>query len=411
MQVIHPRCAGLDVHKKTVVVTSMLTQADGSVEKRTRTFATMTADLLALDDWLKQQAIEVIALESTGVYWHPVYNILEDGRTVVLVNPQHMKAVPGRKTDIKDSEWLADLLRHGLLQPSFIPPKPIRELRDLTRYRKSLVAERTQEVNRLQKMLEGANIKLASVVTDVLGKSGRAMLEALAKGESDANELAALARASLRKKIPQLQKALNGLAQPHHRFLIGQILQHIDFIEGAITQVQREIEQRLGEQAEEVELLQTIPSVKANAAAIIIAEIGTDMSRFPSAKHLASWAGVCPGNKQSAGKRLKNGITKGNPYLRAVLAEIVWSITRTDTYLAAQYHRIARRKGKRRAVMAVAHSLLVIMYHVLREKKPYQELGADYFDRLDTEQTQRYYVRRLEQLGYAVELSPAQCAS
>jgi transposase len=410
MQVIHPRCAGLDVHKKTVVVTIMLTQPDGTVKKRTRTFATMTADLLALDDWLKQQAIDVIALESTGVYWHPVYNLLEEGRTVVLVNPQHMKAVPGRKTDIKDSEWLADLLRHGLLQPSFIPPKPIRELRDLTRYRKALVGERTQEVNRLQKLLEGANIKLASVVTDVLGKSGRAMLEALAAGESDAEELAELARGRLRSKIPQLRQALNGLVQPHHRFLVDQILAHIDFLEEAIAHVQQEIEQRLQVHQEEVALLQTIPSIKANAAATIIAEIGTDMSRFPSAKHLASWAGVCPGNKQSAGKRLKNGITKGNPYLRAVLAEVVWSITRTDTYLAAQYHRLARRKGKRRAVMAVAHSVLVIIYHVLRDKKPYEELGADYLDRLDTEQTQRYYIRRLEQLGYTVELSPAHVA-
>ena len=305
---------------------------------------------------------------------------------------------------------MPNISRHGLLQPSFIPPKPIRELRDLTRYRKSLVGERTQEVNRLQKLLEGANIKLASVVTDVLGKSGRAMLEALATGESDAEALAQLARGSLRKKIPQLQKALTGQAQPHHRFLIEQILGHIDYLEEAIAKVQREIEQRLDENAEEMELLQSIPSVKANAAAIIIAEIGTDMSRFPSAKHLASWAGVCPGNKQSAGKRLKNSITNGNPYLRAVLAEIVWSITRTDTYLAAQYHRLARRKGKRRAVMAVAHSVLVIVYHVLREKKPYQELGADYFDRLDTQRTQRYYVQRLEQLGYAVELSPVQSA-
>lgn len=236
------------------------------------------------------------------------------------------------------------------------------------------------------------------------------MLEALSKGESDAEALAELARGSLRKKIPLLQKALHGLTQPHHRFLIGQILVHLDFLEGAIAQVQAEIEQRLGDKKEEVELLQSIPSVKANAAAIIIAEIGTDMSRFPSAKHLASWAGVCPGNKESAGKRLKNGFTKDNPYLRAVLAEIVWSITRTDTYLAAQYHRLARKKGKRRAVMAVAHSVLVIMYHVLKEKKPYHELGADYFDRLDTQQTQRYYVRRLEQLGYTVELSIAQSA-
>lgn len=262
----------------------MLTQTDGTVQKRSRTFATMTTDLLALDDWLKSLEIEVIALESTGVYWHPVYNLLEEGRTVILVNPQHMKAVPGRKTDIKDSEWLADLLRHGLLRPSFIPPKPIRELRDVTRYRKSLVKERTQEINRLQKFLEGANIKLASVVTDVLGKSGRAMLEALSAGESDAEAIAELARGRLRKKLPQLQQALNGLVQSHHRFLVGQILTHIDFLEGAIAQVQQEIEQRLRVNEKEVALLQTIPAMKANAAATILAEIGTEMDRFPSAR-------------------------------------------------------------------------------------------------------------------------------
>lgn len=410
MQVIHPRCAGLDVHKKTVVTTILLTQPDGTVEKRTKTFPTMTADLLALDDWLTEHEVDVIALESTGVYWHPIWNILEEGRSIILVNPQHMKAVPGRKTDMKDCEWLADLLRHGLLQASFIPPPPIRELRELTRSRKSLVKERTQEVNRLQKTLEGANIKLASVVTDVLGVSGRAMLEALAAGSEDAAALASLARGRLCKKKAELSRALEGKVQPHHRFLISQILIHIDFLDEALEQVQVEIHQRLGAYEKELLLLQSIPSIKANAAATIIAEIGTDMSRFPTAKHLASWAGVCPGNKQSAGKRLKNGITKGNPYLRAILAEVVWSITRTDTYLAAQYHRRARRKGKRRAVMAVAHSLLVIIYHVLREQKPYEELGADSFDRLDTQQTQRYYVRRLEQLGYKVELAPAQVA-
>jgi transposase len=407
MQVLHPRCAGLDVHKKTVVTTILLTQPDGTVHKHTKTFATMTADLLALDDWLTKYEVDVIALESTGVYWHPVWNILEEGRTIILVNPQHMKAVPGRKTDIKDSEWLADLLRHGLLQASFIPPQPIRELRELTRYRKSLVKERTQEINRLQKTLEGANIKLASVVTDVLGVSGRAMLQAMAAGCEDAAALAELARGRLCKKKAELSRALDGLVQPHHRFLISQILIHIDFLDEALEQVHAEIRQRLGTYAEEVQLLQSIPSVKANAAATIIAEIGTDMSHFPSAKHLASWAGIAPGNKQSAGKRLGNRITKGNPYLRAVLAEVVWSITRTKTYLAAQYHRIARRKGKRRAVMAVAHSVLTIIYHILKEKKPYEELGEDYFDRLDSEQVQRYHVHRLEQLGYTVSLAAA----
>lgn len=402
---MHARCAGLDVHKKTVVATIILTQPDGTTNKLTRTFSTMTSALLALDDWLKAHQVEVIALESTGVYWHPVYNLLEEGRTVILVNPQHMRAVPGRKTDIKDSEWLADLLRHGLLKASFIPPQPIRELRDLTRYRKSLTQERAQEINRLQKFLEGANIKLAAVVTDVLGVSARAMLEALVAGTDNANSLAGLARGRLRAKLPQLRQALEGRVQAHHRFLISQILTHIDFLEEAIEQVQAEIDQRLRDTKEAMELLQTIPSIKPLAAATIIAEIGTDMSCFPSAKHLASWAGVCPGNKQSGGKRLSGAITKGNPYLRAILAEVVWSITRTDTYLAAQDHRLARRKGKRRAVMAVAHSVLVIIYYILRDKKPYSDLGADYFDRLDTQRVQRYHIRRLEQLGYTVTLT------
>ncbi|HEU5227615.1 MAG TPA: IS110 family transposase [Ktedonobacteraceae bacterium] len=340
-----------------------------------------------------------------------MFNLLEEGRTVILVNPQHMKAVPGRKTDIKDSEWLADLLRHGLLKASFIPPAPIRELRELTRYRKSFVEERTSEINRLHKVLEGVNIKLTSVLTDVLGVSGRAMLEAVASGEEEIETLALLAKGRLRAKLPQLRRALDGRVQPHHRFLIAQILTHLDFLTESIEQVQAEIEQRLRTSyQEEEQLLLTIPSIKVTSAATIISEIGVDMSRFPTEKHLASWAGVCPGNKQSGGKRFSGATTNGNPYLRAALAEVVWSITRTDTYLAAQYHRIARRKGKKRAVMAVAHSLLVIIYHVLREKKSYTELGADYFDRLNTEQVQRHHVRRLEQLGYKVELSPASVA-
>jgi transposase len=409
MQVIHPRCAGLDVHKKTVVVTIMLTQSDGTVQKQTRTFSTMTTSLLALDTWLQELKITVIALESTGVYWHPVFNLLEEGRTVILVNPQHMKAVPGRKTDIKDGEWLADLLRHGLLKASFIPPAPIRELRELTRYRKSLVEERTQEINRLHKVLESANLKLTAVVTDVLGVSARSMLEAVCQGEDDVEVLAVLAKGRLRAKLPQLRQALEGRVHPHHRFLLAHILAHLDFLTEAIEQVQIEIEQRLQTSyQEEVQLLLSIPAIKLTSAATILSEIGVEMSCFPTEKHLASWAGLCPGNKQSGGKRLSGSITDGNPYLRAVLVELVWSLTRSDTYLAAQYHRLARRKGKRRAVIAVAHSLLVIIYHVLREKKPYVELGADYFDRLDLEQVQRYHIRRLEQLGYKVELSPVQ---
>jgi transposase len=411
MQVIHERCAGLDIHKKTVVVTVLITQANGQVQKFTRTFSTMTAELLALADWLDSLQVIQIAMESTGVFWHPVYNVLEEGRTLLLVNPQHIKALPGRKTDVKDSEWIADLFRHGLLQASFVPPKPIREVRELTRYRKTLIQERTQEINRLQKVLEGANLKLAAVATDVLGKSGRDMLEAVVGGEQDAEVLAELARGKLRAKLPALRQALDGRIQSHHRFLLERILAHIDFLEESIAHVQQEVAQRLGPYEEAMTLLLSIPGIQEVTAAAIISEIGVDMERFPSAKHLASWAGVCPGNKQSGGKRLSGTTRKGNTYLRAMLGEVAWIISRMkDNYLAAQYHRIARRRGREKAIVAVSHSLLVIIYHVLREKKPYRDLGADYFDKLDTARIERHHVRRLEQLGYTVTLTPDHAA-
>jgi transposase len=411
MYVIYPRCAAGDVHKKTVVVTVLLTEPDGTVKKLTRTFSTMTADLLALDEWLRSLEIVHVALESTGVFWHPVYNLLEEGRSIVLVNPQHMKAVPGRKTDVKDSEWLADLLRHGLLKASFIPPKPIRELRELTRYRKTLVQERTQEVNRLQKVLEGANIKLAAVATDIMGKSGRDMLDALTGGEQDAEALAQLARGRLRAKLPELRQALTGRVQPHHRFLLERILAHIDFLEESLERIQQEIEQHLRPFEEAMTLAQSVIGIQETAAAAILGEIGTDMTRFPSDKHLSSWAGLCPGNKQSGGKRLSGATTQGNPYLKAVLAEVVWAISHTkDNYLSSQYHRIARRRGKQKAVVAVSHSVLVILYHVLREKKPYQDLGGDYFAKLDTSRQERHHLRQLEQLGYTVTLTPKEAA-
>lgn len=407
MQVIHPRCCGLDVHKKTIVACVLLTAADGTVEKHRRSFSTMTSGLLTLVDWLDAWQISHVAMESTGVYWRAAFNLLEADHTVLLVNAQHMKAVPGHKTDVKDAEWLADLLRHGLLKASFIPPAPVRHLRELTRYRKSLVQERAQEVNRLHKVLETANIKLASVASDVLGKSGRDMLEALIQGTTDVEVLAELARGTLRKKIPQLQTALEGRLLPHHRFLLGQILAHIDFLEGSLAQLQRAIEEYLRPFEEALDLVLSVPGIQATAAATILAEIGTDMSRFPSAKHLASWAGLCPGNKQSGGKRLSGKTTKGNPYLRAVLAEVVWAIAHTkQNYLSAQFHRLARRLGKKRAVVAVSHSVLVILYHVLSTKKAYTDLGADYFEKLDTTRLQQHHIRRLEQLGYQVTLTP-----
>jgi len=304
-------------------------------------------------------------------------------------------------------QWIADLLRHGLLKASFIPPQPIRELRELTRYRKTVVQERAQEINRLQKVLETANLKLASVATDVLGKSGREMLDALLAGQRDAHVLAELARGRLRAKIPELQQALEGRLQPHQSFLLQQILAHIDFLDQSIEQLEQEIELRLGPFQEEVSVLESLPVTLQVGAAVVIAEIGTDMSRFPSAKHLASWAGVCPGNKQSGGKRLSGKTTKGNRYLRSVLCQLAWVIARSSepSYLKEQYHRIARRRGKKRAILAVAHSLLVIIYHLLRDKQAYTDLGADYFDQKDATRIQQQAVARLEQLGFQVVLS------
>ena len=412
MRVVHERCCGLDVHKKTVVACVLLTRADGTVERKLRSFGTMTADLLVLSDWLAELGVEQIALESTGVYWRPVFNLLEgDGRTIVLVNPQHMKAVPGRKTDVKDSEWLADLLRHGLVRASFIPPAPIRELRELTRYRKTLVRERGQETQRLQKLLESANIKLSAVASNVLGASGRAMLRALRDGQEDPQILAEFARGALRAKLPALRRALLGRVRPYHRILLGELLAHITYLDETIARLDAEIERHLAPFAEEVQLLQTIPGVSQVAAATLIAEIGVDMTRFPSARHLASWAGVCPGNRLSAGKRLSGKPTKGNVWLRAVLGEVARAAARTrDTYLRAQFERLAKRRGRKKAVVAVGHSILVIAYYLLRTRRPYSDLGLDYFDSLDAERIARHHVQRLSQLGYAVTITPKEAA-
>jgi transposase len=409
MELVHPRCCGLDVHKRTVVACALITQADGSVGRHMRTFKTMTPDLLEMVAWLDGLRVTHVAMESTRVYWRPVFNVLEgDHRTVLLVNPQHMRAVPGKKTDVKDAEWIADLLRHGLLRASFLPPAAVRALRELTRYRKTLVQERADEVNRLHKTLEGANIKLAAVATDVLGVSGRAMFAALLDGERDPDVLADLARGTLRKKLPQLRQALVGQIQPHHLILIGQILAHVDFLAQAIADVQQEIEPRLASFEQTVQLLQTIPGIKAVASAAILAEIGTDMSRFPTAAHLASWAGLCPTNKESAGKRMQGPMNRGNVWLRAIMGEVAWASIKTKaSYFYAQFHRVARRRGRNKAAIAVAHSLLTAIYHVLRTGQPYIELGVDYFDRLDAGRIERHHVRRLEQLGYSVTLNPA----
>ena len=409
LPLLYACCAGLDVHKKTVVACVLLTAPSGKVSKAIRTFATTTASLQQLADWLASQGVTHVAMESTGIFWRPVFNLLEGRFQVILVNAQHMKAVPGHKTDIKDSQWIAELLRHGLLTASFIPPKPIRDLRDLVRARKTLVQQRAQAILRVQKVLETANIKLSSVATDVLGVSGREMIEARIAGISDAESLADLARGRLRKKLPALREALEGRVEPTHRVLLRQLLAQIDFLQAQIESLSADIDQHLAPYEPLLARLMQITGVGRLAATAILAEIGPDMSRFPSAKHLASWAGVAPGNKQSGGKRLHAPTTKGNRYLRAVLAEVVWVISHTHgNYLSAQYHRLARRIGKKKAIVATSHSVLVIIYHLLRDEQAYRELGADFFERLDSTRQRDSAVRRLQALGYKVTLEELQ---
>lgn len=405
LSVLYPCCAGLDVHKATVVSCVLITAPSGKVSKEIRTFRTTTPDLQALADWLQMWGVTHVALESTGVYWRPVFNLLENQFEIILVNAQHMKAVPGHKTDIKDSEWIADLLRHGLLKASFLPPKPIRDLRDLLRHRKCLVQQRSQAINRVQKVLETANIKLSSVATDVLGKSGRDMLEAMIAGVSDAESLALLARGRLRAKLPALREALNGRVEPTHRLLLRSLLDQIDFLQGEVDRLSVEIDEHLAPYEEQISRLMQIPGVGRIAAATIVAEIGIEMARFPSAKHLASWAGLAPGNKQSGGKRQRASTTKGNRHLRAVLSEVAWVISHTkENYLSAQYHRFVRRIGTKRAIVATSHSVLTIVYHMLRIKQEYHDLGPNYFQTLDTTRLRQAAVRRLEALGYQVTL-------
>jgi transposase len=400
MQVMYERCAGLDVHKKTVVA-CVLTPAG----QETRTFGTMTAELLVLADWLLACGCTHVAIESTGDYWKPVFNILEGTCEVILVNAQHVKAVPGRKTDVKDAAWLAELLQHGLLRASFIPPVAQRELRDLTRYRSTFIRERVTLINRVQKLLEDANIKLASVASDIMGVSGRAILAALLAGHTDPQALADLAKGRLRSKRELLAQALDGRVKPHHRFVLTELLCQIDGLDETVARFDAQIQAAYGSFEEAVGLLDTIPGVARHTAEMLVAEIGTDMSRFPSADHLAAWAGVAPGHHESAGKRTSGKTRKGNRFLRTTLVQAAHAAVRTkQTYLSAQYRRLASRRGKKRAILAVAHSILVMAYYMLQRQEPYCEAGADFFDRLQPEDTARRLVKRLEHLGYHVVL-------
>ena len=408
MEVVYERCCGLDVHKQLIVACLVTPGTKGQPQKVVQTFGTMTEDLLALADWLAAAGCTHVVMESTGVYWKPVWNLLEGSFELLLVNAQHVKQVPGRKTDVRDSEWLADLLRHGLLRGSFVPDQPQRELRELTRYRTAKVRERAREVQRLQKTLEGANIKLASVATDVTGKSARQMLAALVAGTEDAAVLADLAEGRLREKVPQLTKALAGRFGAHQRFLVAEHLAQLDFLDDTIARLSQEIAERLRPFEARLDKLDAIPGIGRWTAEVLLAELGTDMTRFPTAKHLASWAGMCPGNHQSAGKRHSGRTRKGNGALRATLVEAAQAARRCKhTYLAAQFRRLAARRGTKRAAVAVGHSLLVIIYHLLRDGTVYEDLGPSYFDQRDRAALERRLVARLEALGHKVTLEPA----
>jgi transposase len=408
MEVVYPCCCGLDVHKASI--TACVLWADrGRARREKRRFGTFTRDLLELGDWLRACGVTHVAMEATGVYWKPVWNVLDgDFTEVLLINAQHIKAVPGRKTDQKDAEWIAELLQHGLLRGSFVPPQPTRELRDLTRYRVSLTQECNRIANRIQKVLEDANLKLASVATDALGASGRAMLRAIIAGETNVDVLADLAKGLLRNKIPALREALAGRVTEHHRFMLRELLDDLDHAESKMTTVEQEIERRLRPFQTEVDRLCTIPGVDRVTAWGLLSEIGFNMNQFPSAAHLASWAGMCPGNDESAGKRLSGKTRKGSAFLRRHLCQAGWAVsTKKNCYLSALFRRIARHRGTKRATMAVGHAILVIAFHLLKRQTTYVELGPDYFDRRNSDAVRRSLVKRLQNLGHTVTLAPA----
>jgi len=401
MDVLLERACGLDVHKKSI--TACMITPEG---KEIQTFPTATMHLTALVDWVKEKGCTHVAMESTGVLWKPIVNLMEaEELTVMVVNAQHIKAVPGRKTDVKDAEWIADLLRHGLLKPSFIPDRKQRELRELVRYRRSLVQERAREVNRLHKVLEGANIKLGAVISDILGVSGRDMLEALANGEEDPGQLASLARRRMKNKREELERALQGTMSHHQRLMIKTMLAHIDQLAAHIEQMNQEVANRLAPFEEDLERLDSIPGIGRQTAEQILSEIGTQVgTQFPSSAHLCSWLGLVPGQNESAGKRKASKARPGNKYIRAALIESAHSLKNTNTFLGAMYRRIARRRGNKRAAVAVAHAMMKIAYHMLTRKEMYHELGADFYEQRKKDDLVKQHRRRLEMLGYKVTL-------
>jgi transposase len=407
MDVILECCCGIDVHKKTLVA-CLLKRTGNKTKKDIKRFTTMTNDLLKLREWLYEEDCIHVAIESTGPYWKPVFNILEEaGIDVLLANAKDVKNVPGRKTDMIDSEWIAKLLHFGLIKSSFIPPLNIRELRDMTRYREKLIRMMVSEKNRVQKVLEDANIKLASVATDIFGVSGRAMLGMLLNSKATPDEIAELAKGRLRNKIPQLIEALTGYVSNHHRFMIKKHLEHISYLYKQIEELNYEVKKKVEPYEEQMNNLMTIPGVKERVAQCIIAEIGVNMKQFPTEPHIASWAGVCPGNNESAGKRYSGKTTHGNKWLKAILNQASRAASREKgTYTKAQYHRIARRRGDKRAIVAVSHSILGMSYYILLRNKTYIELGEDYFDKLNKQALVKYHVKRLESLDFTVTLKP-----
>jgi transposase len=458
MQVVYHRCCGLDIHKKLIVACLLIWTSQG-VQKEIRTFSTMVEDLFRLRDWLKANDCQMVAMESTGVYWKPIWNVLEEELELLLVNAQHIKAVPGRKTDIKDAEWIADLLQHGLLRASFVPPRPQRELREVTRYRTKLVEERARLVNRIQKVLEDSNVKLASVATDITGVSGRAILQALLEGQEDPQVLAELARGRMRGKREELAQAVQGTLREHHRFLLTSHLRQLDFYDAQIAELDHEIARRLGvprgpddpdplgggptserkhaqtadlpagaaESSEQPEarqepgtrlsqtaamrILDEVTGINQRIAEIVMAELGLRLDQFQSEAQLVSWAGLCPAAKISAGKRLSSKTGKGNRWLRQALIEAAHGAARSKhTYLGAYYQRLKKRLGSKKAIVALAHRILIIIYHLLKEQQIYRELGPGHADEQALASSKRWAIRRLEQLGYQVTLQPTEVA-